>query len=228
MELFKKPTMKSNEILQKDVQDAIKWDPLLMGTQIGVVTNNGIVTLTGTIDSYARKAVAEDVVKAVTGVKAIIEKMDVDLSSMGRNLDKNIAEGILDALDADWKIPNSIVKVKVEDGWVTLDGELHWNYQKEAAMKVVKNIAGIKGITNNISIKSTIKEVVEKQQIADAFRRNSSINDDDITIEVQGIKVVLNGTVKSWYQRDKAEQLAWNAPGILSVDNELAIENDRL
>lgn len=220
--------MKSNEILQKDVQDAIKWDPLLMGTQIGVVTNNGIVTLTGTIDSYARKAVAEDVVKAVTGVKAIIEKMDVDLSSMGRNLDKNIAEGILDALDADWKIPNSIVKVKVEDGWVTLDGELHWNYQKEAAMKVVKNIAGIKGITNNISIKSTIKEVVEKQQIADAFRRNSSINDDDITIEVQGIKVVLNGTVKSWYQRDKAEQLAWNAPGILSVDNELAIENDRL
>ena len=228
MELFKKPTMKSNEILQKDVQDAIKWDPLLMGTQIGVVTNNGIVTLTGTIDSYARKAVAEDVVKAVTGVKAIIEKMDVDLSSMGRNLDKNIAEGILDALDADWKIPNSIVKVKVEDGWVTLDGELHWNYQKEAAMKVVKNIAGIKGITNNISIKSTIKELVKKQQIADALRRNSSINDDDITIEVQGTKVVLNGTVKSWYQRDKAEQLAWNAPGILSVDNELAIENDRL
>ena len=114
--------------------------------------------------------------------------------------------------------------MKVESGWVTLEGELNWNYQREAATDAVKNLLGLIRVSNNLKIKSETHDAVEKMDIESALRRNWSINDDDIEVEVSGTTVTLTGTVKSWYQRDEAEKIVWNAPGVWSVDNELVVE----
>ena len=216
--------MKNNAELQKDVQDAIKWEPLLNAAEIGVTVKDGIVTLTGTVDSYAKKYEAEDAAKNVAGVKAVVEKIDVKLAHWGKTTDAEIATEVLNAFKWNWRIPNDKVKVKVESGWVTLEGELNWNYQREAATDAVKNLLGVIGVSNNLKIKSETHDAVEKMDIESALRRNWSINDDDIEVEVSGTTVTLTGTVKSWYQRDEAEKIVWNAPGVWSVDNELVVE----
>ena len=218
--------MKNNAELQKDVQDAIKWEPLLNAAEIGVKVKDGIVTLTGTVDSYAKKYEAEDAAKNVAGVKAVVEKIDVKLAHWGKTTDAEIATEVLNAFKWNWRIPNDKVKVKVESGWVTLEGELNWNYQREAATDAVKNLLGVIGVSNNLKIKSETHDAVEKMDIESALRRNWSINDDDIEVEVSGTTVTLTGTVKSWYQRDEAEKIVWNAPGVWSVDNELVVEYD--
>ena len=216
--------MKNNAELQKDVQDAIKWEPLLNAAEIGVKVKDGIVTLTGTVDSYAKKYEAEDAAKNVAGVKAVVEKIDVKLAHWGKTTDAEIATEVLNAFKWNWRIPDDKVKVKVESGWVTLEGELNWNYQREAATDAVKNLLGVIGVSNNLKIKSETHDAVEKMDIESALRRNWSINDDDIEVEVSGTTVTLTGTVKSWYQRDEAEKIVWNAPGVWSVDNELVVE----
>ncbi len=218
--------MKNNAELQKDVQDAIKWEPLLNAAEIGVTVKDGVVTLTGTVDSYTKKTEAEDAAKKVAGVKAVVEKIDIKLAHWGATTDAEVATEVLRAFKWNWQVPNDKVKVKVEDGWVTLEGELHWNYQREAAKDAIKNLLGVKGVSNNIKIKSERHDAIEKMDIENALRRNWSINDDDIDVEVFGTTVTLTGTVKSWYQRDEAETIAWNARGVWSVDNELVVEYD--
>lgn len=218
--------MKNNEELQKDVQNAIKWEPLLTAAQIGVTAKDGVITLTGTVDSYSKKLEAETAAKNVSGVKAVVEKIDIKYGSWGKKDDNEIADEILNAYKWNWEVPNDKVKVKVEDGWVTLEGELEWNYQREAAKKSVNTLDGVTGVTNNITIKSETHDQVEKRDIECALERNWSINDDEIKVNVSGNKVTLNGTVDSFYQKDEAERIAWNAPGVWSVDNELVIEYD--
>ncbi|MEO8763033.1 MAG: BON domain-containing protein [Ginsengibacter sp.] len=219
--------MKNNSELQKDVQDAIKWEPLLNAAEIGVTVKDGVVTLTGVVDSYTKKAEAEDAAKNVAGVKAVVEKIEVKFSnSWAKKDDNEIAGEVLNAFKWNWQIPNDKVKVKVEDGWVTLEGELQWNYQKDAAKGAVKNLLGVLGVSNNIKIKSETHEAIEKMDIESALRRNWSINDDDIDVEVSGTTVTLSGTVTSWYQKNEAEKIAWNAPGVWSVNNELIVEYD--
>jgi VCBS repeat-containing protein len=218
--------MKNNEALQKDVQDAIKWEPLLNAAEIGVTVKDGVVTLTGTVDSFTKKMEAEDAAKKVAGVKAVVEKVAIKLAHWGKTTDTEIAAEVLRALKWNWKVPNNKVKVKVEDGWITLEGDLHWNYQREAAKTAIQNLMGVTGVTNNIKIQSESDDAVEKMSIESALRRNWSVNDDDIHVEVSGTTVTLTGTVKSWYQRDEAEKIAWNALGVWSVDNELIVEYD--
>jgi osmotically-inducible protein OsmY len=219
--------MKSNSELQKDVQDAIKWEPLLNAAEIGVTVKNGVVSLTGVVDSYTKKTEAEDAAKKVAGVKAVVEKLEVKLSSVdGEKDDSDIAEEVLRAFKWSWRVPNDKVKVKVENGWVTLEGELQFNYEREAAMDAVKNLMGVTGVSNNIKIKSTAHDAIEKMDIESALRRNWSINDDDITVSVSGTNVTLKGTVTSWYQKNEAEKIAWNAPGVWAVNNELLVEYD--
>jgi osmotically-inducible protein OsmY len=219
--------MKNNEELQQDVQDAIKWQPLLNAGQIGVTANDGVITLTGIVDSYAKKLEAEDAAKSVAGVKAVVEKLQIKFSSMYEKKDDNdIATEALKALKSNWRVPQDKVKLKVEGGWITLDGQLAWNYEKEAAKDAVKDLAGVSGVSNNIKIKSESRDAIEKVDIESALRRNSAINDDNISVDVSGTKVTLTGTVTSWYQRDEAEKIAWNAPGVWSVDNELVVEYD--
>jgi osmotically-inducible protein OsmY len=216
--------MKRNEDLQKDVQDAIKWEPLLNAAEIGVIAKDGIVTLTGTVDSYAKKLEAEDAAKNVAGVKALVEKIEIKMESSAKNGDTEIAKDVLDSFKWNWEIPKDKVKVKVEKGWVTLEGELEWNYQKEAAKRSVNNIIGVKAVTNKITIKSETHDEIEKKDIEYALVRNSSLDSEDISVKVSGNNVTLKGIVHSFYERGEAERIAWNAPGVWTVDNELVIE----
>jgi len=217
--------MKNNEDLQKDVQDAIKWEPLLNAAEIGVTAKDGVITLTGIVDSYDKKIQAEDAAKSVAGVKAVVEKIEIQYSSMGIKGDNEIADDILNTFNWNWEFPNDKVNVKVEDGWVTLEGELIWNFQKEAAKKSVSKVIGVKGVTNNITIKSETNDSIEKKDIERALKSNWSISEREIIVEVSGNIVTLNGTVHSLYQKDQAGRIAWNAPGIWKVNNELVIEN---
>jgi len=217
--------MKSNEVLQKDVQDAIKWEPLLNAAEIGVITKDGVVTLTGTVDTWAKKAEAENAAKKVAGVKAVIEEIKVQSScNCTKETDEQIATDVLTALNSSWQIPNDKIQVKVENGWVTLDGELDWNYQKEAAKKATTNLLDVKWVTNNITIKSEKTSKVEKEDIENAFKRNWTLENKNILVSVSNNKVTLNGTVHSWFQKDEASRIAWNAPGIVNVDNQLTVD----
>lgn len=216
--------MKTNEELQKDVQNAIKWEPLLQAAEIGVTVKDGVVTLSGIVDNYAKKMEAENAAKKVIGVKALVEKIEVKFSSSWSKTNAEIANQVLIVLKANRSIPKDRVTVKVEDGWVTLGGELPWNYQKEAAKNSVNNIDGVKGIINKIIMKSETHDAIEKKDVENAIARSWSVNDSDINVSVAGTTVTLNGTVTSWYQRDEAGRIAWNTPGILHVKNELLVD----
>lgn len=217
--------MKTNEELQKDVQNAIKWEPLLHAAEIGVSVKDGVVTLTGIVDGYAKKTEAENATKNVKGVKVVVEKIEVKYdSSYDKKDDNDIANEILNAFQWSWQVPNDKVKVKVEKGWVTLEGELNWNYQKTAAKDAVSKLMGVVGVANNITIESISKDVVEKEDIENALNRNWSLSSEEINVHVSDHKVTLTGTVSSWYQKDEAARIAWNAHGVWMVDNELEIE----
>ena len=218
--------MKTNSELQIDVQNAIKWEPLLNDTEISVSGEDGIVTLSGTVDNYVKKIVAENTSKKVIGVKALVEKIDVKIPNSLRKTNTEIASKVLNSLNSNSAIPIDKITVKAEDGWVTLEGELMWNYQKEAAKKSVDYLMGVRGITNNIIIKSETNNVIEQKAIENAIDRNWDINDWDIHVKVLGRQVKLSGTVKSWYQKDEAERICWNTPGVYEVVNELGVNNN--
>jgi osmotically-inducible protein OsmY len=216
--------MKTNAELQNDVQDAIKWEPLLNAAEIGVTVKDGVVTLTGSVDNYSKKSQAEDAAKNVAGVKAVVEKIEINYSSWGTTSDGDIAKEIISALKWNSEVPNDKVKVKVENGWVTLDGELPWNFQKDATNNAVSNLNGVKGVSNNIKIKSEVDDAIEQNDIKSALERYWLIDDDDINVEVSGTKVTLTGSVGSWFQKDEAGRIAWNAPGVEMVVNNLVVE----
>jgi osmotically-inducible protein OsmY len=217
--------MKTDGQLQKDVMAELKWEPLLRAAEIGVSAKDGVVTLTGTVDGYAKKSEAEDAVKRVAGVKAVVEKIEVKYASnWAKKDDGDVAAEIVNAFKWNWEVPSDKVKARVEKGWVTLEGELEWNFQSDAAMKAVRNLMGVTGVSNNIHIKSQTEEAIEKSDIESALKRNWSISDEEIRVKVSGHKATLSGTVESWYQKDEAERIAWNAPGVWSVENELLVE----
>ncbi len=222
---FNLKKMKNNADLQKDVQDAIRWEPLLNAAEIGVTVKEGIVTLTGVVDSYAKKLEVEHAAKNVAGVNALVEKLEVKFSSIyGKRDDNQLASEIISVFKSNWRIPNEKVKVKVEKGWVTLEGELDWFYEKEATNDAVKNLLGVIGVTNNMRIESELGEASEKEDIESALRRNWSIPENDITVKLHGHKATLTGTVDSWYQKNEAGKIAANAKGIWTVENDLVIE----
>lgn len=216
--------MKNNQELQTDVQNAIKWEPLLNAAEIGVTAKDGVVSLTGVVDSYAKKMEAENAAKKVIGVKALVEKIEVKFPNSWSKTDAEIANEVLTGLKNNMSVPNDKVTVKVEDGWVTLEGELAWNYQKEAAKDAVNYLAGVKGVTNNIKIKSETHDAIEKKDVEDAIRRSLSVDDSDINVSVSGTTVTLTGTVDSWYQKEEAGRIAWKTSGIWHVKNELVVD----
>jgi osmotically-inducible protein OsmY len=217
--------MKTNEDLQKDVQNAIKWEPLLNAAEIGVTAQDGIITLSGTVNSYPKKMEAENAAKRVAGVKAVVEAIKVQFSeNHTQKNDSEIAREVLNAFEWNGDVPNAKIKVKVENGVVTLEGELPWNYQKEAILRLVKNLMGVTGVNNHITIKSDMHADIERKDIESALRRNWAIDDDDINVSVIGHMVTLTGTVQSWYQKDEAGRIAWSAPGVWMVENELLVE----
>jgi len=216
--------MKTNEELQKDVQDAIKWEPLLNAAEIGVTVKDGIVTLTGIVDSYAKKLEAQMAARNVIGVKAVIEQIEIQIGISWRKTDAEIATETLNAFKWNWDLANDKIKVEVENGWVTLSGNLEWNYVKEAAQKSITNLLGVKGVTNNIVIKSLTHDAIEKKDVESALERNWTLQNKHIGVAVTGNRVTLTGSVHSLYQKDEASKIAWNAPGVWSVDNQLNIQ----
>ncbi len=220
---LKQIKMKSNSELQEDVQNAIRWEPSMHAAEIGVTAKGGIVTLSGTVNSYSKKINAENAAKKVEGVKAIAEDITINYGSSFKKNDTQIAESILNAWEYNWEVPEDKIKVKVEDGWVKLEGEVAWKYQEEATRDAIKNLSGVKGITNLITIKSESKDVLEKKEVENALKRNWSIKSKDVKVEVNDNKVKLTGLVHSLYQKEEAGRLAWNASGVNSVDNELAV-----
>lgn len=216
--------MKTNAELQADVQNAIRWEPLLHAAEIGVTAIDGVVSLTGEVDNYLKKMEAENAAKKVIGVKALVENIDVKFPGAWTKSNLDIANEVLTALKANVSIPNEKVTVKVEDGWVTLSGELPWNYQKDAAKHAVNFLTGVKGVFNNITIKSESHDAIEQKDVEAAIARCWSIDDSDLNVSVAGTTVTLSGTVDSWYQKEEAGRIAWNTPGIWHVKNELAVD----
>jgi len=217
--------MNTDSQLQTNVIAELKWEPLLREAEIGVSAKDGIITLTGTVDSYGKKTEAEDAVKRVAGVKAVVEKIEIRYSGSGaKKSDADIATEIVNAFKWNWEFPGDKIKARVEKGWVTLEGELEWNFQSSAASKAVKNLLGVTGVSNNIRIKSRSEDSIEKADIESAIKRNWSISDLDILVKVSGHQATLSGTVESWYQKDEAGRIAWNAPGVWNVENELVVD----
>lgn len=213
---------RTDEEIQRDVLSELKWDARIQPNEIGVSVKDGIVTLTGWVDSYLKKWTAEDVAHRVNGVKAVANDIEVKLAT--ERTDPDIAAAAIHAIEWDAFVPSDKVQVTVSKGWVTLRGEVEWQYQKEDAERVVRRLAGVKGVTNLITVKPRTTASDLKRKIEDALVRNAEIDADRITVEVQGSKAILRGVVKSWAEKEEAERVAWSAPGILSVDNQITIE----
>jgi osmotically-inducible protein OsmY len=182
------------------------------------------VTLTGTVDNYAKKIQAENAAKHIKGVKAVVEKIEVKFNTdWTKHDDNDIAKEIVHAYKWNWQLPDDKIHVKVENGWITLDGETNWNYQREEAKNAIKDMTGIKGVTNNITIKLEADNKIEKNDIEAALKRNWSVKNENIEVAVMDHRVTLSGNVSSWYQKDEAARMAWSAPGVWAVDNQLEV-----
>jgi osmotically-inducible protein OsmY len=215
--------MKNNAELQRDVQNAIQWEPSMHAAEIGVTVKDGVVTLSGTVDCYSKKINAENAAKNVIGVKAIAEDISVDYGNSFKKDDTEIAIEVLNTWKHNWGVPDDKIKVKVDNGWVNLEGEVAWNYQKEASENAINNLSGVKGVTNLIHVKTESKDIVEKKAVENALKRSWSIKEHEVKVAVNHDKVKLTGLVHSLYQKEEAGRLAWNAPGVCSVENELAV-----
>jgi osmotically-inducible protein OsmY len=213
---------RTDEEIQRDVLSELRWDARIQPNEIGVSVKDGIVTLTGWVDSYLKKWTAEEVAHRVNGVKAVANDLELKLAT--ERTDADIAAAAIHAIEWDAFVPSDKVQVTVSKGWITLRGEVEWQYQKEDAERVVRRLAGVKGVTNLITVKPRTTAPDLKRKIEDALVRNAEIDADRITVEVQGSKAILKGIVKSWSEKEEAERVAWSAPGILSVDNRITIE----
>ena len=217
--------MKTDSQLQHDVIAELKWEPLLREAEIGVSAKDGVITLTGTVDGYAKKSEAEDAVKRVVGVKAVVEKIEIKYpSSWAKKDDNDIATEVVNAFKWKFEVPSDKVTARVEKGWVTLEGQVDWTFQSVAAKEAVRNLLGVTGVSNNIKVKPATEDAIEKADIESALRRNWSVSDNDIRVTVSGHKATLTGTVDSWYQKEEAGRIAGNAPGVWNVGNDLVVE----
>jgi osmotically-inducible protein OsmY len=216
--------LRTDSEIQRDIVEELKWDPSLEDNDIAVAVRDGVVTLAGYVKSYLTKWRAERVASRVAGVKAIANDLEARLPSTSERPDPEIARAALDALKWNIAVPHDRIKVKVERGWVTLEGDVEWYYQREAAERSVRSLVGVKGVANLISVKVKPAPSNVKTKIKDALSRGAEFDAEHITVEVNGNKATLRGTVRSFAERRDAERAARNAPGITDVENKLTVD----
>ena len=216
--------MQNDTDIQKDVIAALKAEPSLRDDDIAVGVREGVVTLAGFVDSYADKWRSERVVSQVKGVKAVVNDLQVRLPSASQRPDPELARAVVDALRWNILVPHDRIQVVVEDGWVTLKGEVDWYYQKEEAERTVRNLTGVKGVSNLVTVAAKPTPTDIKKRIGEALQRAAQFDAERITVEIDGTKAILRGTVRSFAERRDAERAARNAPGITEVENRLIVD----
>ncbi|SEK56843.1 BON domain-containing protein [Parapedobacter koreensis] len=209
--------------MQRDVMDELNWDPMVAASEIGVSAKDGVITLSGYVDSYSKKYAAEKAAKRVNGVLAVAEDIEVKFSEAGRRDDTAIAEAILNAFKWNTLVPESKLKVKVDEGWVTLEGTVDWQFQKNTAYKAVRDIAGVKGVSNLIALKPRLEKIDIEKTIRQALHRRASVNAENIRVRTEGGKVILNGKASTWNERREVEKAVWSSPGVTEVEDNIAV-----
>lgn len=217
--------MKTDLAIKEDVLDELQWQPNVDETEIGVTVDQGVVTLTGTVESYTKKLAAEEAAKKVKGVKAVVENIEVKHGTEYKKTDKEIAKAALDALKWNYSVPDDKISLKVENGWIYLSGEVEWEYQRDAAKRAVQNLLGVRAVSNNIRLKQTIKPSGIKEKITKAFERLADVDSKNIEVIVDDHTVKLRGKVHSLAEKDEARKSALYTPGVYHVVNDLLVED---
>ena len=209
--------------IRRKVLAELDWDPSIDASAVGVAVKDGVVTLTGSIANYWQKKEVERVVKRVAGVKAVAEDLMIKFPGTTQRSDADIAQSVVSGLRFNVAVPPNRVQVTVENGWVTLEGEVEWQYQKSVSENAVKYLMGVRGVTNSISIKPRLSAADVKVKIESAFARRAQLDANQIRVELTDNKVILRGSVHSWDEKEDAEQAAWAAPGVTKVENNVIV-----
>jgi len=215
--------MKTDSQLQQDIRAELTWEPSVNATQIGVAVKDGVVTLTGQVDSFGEKWHAERAVQGVDGVKALAVNIDVRLPGSTNRSDTDIARTAENVLACMSQLPHDAIKVKVEGGWVTLSGEVDWQFQRQSATAAVRYLMGTTGVSDQIVLRPHATAIVVKADIESALRRSARGGTHKIAVDVSGDQVTLDGTVDSWAERESAHHAAWSTPGVRSVVDHIRV-----